>query len=76
MKTKIDDLRNHLFETIEMIKDGDERMSLDKAKRINEISQTIINTAKVEVEFIEATGAITGTGFMPEKMLTHLPGKE
>lgn len=76
MKNKIEDLRNHLFETIEMLKDGDDRMDLEKAKRIGELSQTIINSAKVEVDFINATGAISGSGFIPEKSLPHNGGNK
>ena len=35
-RNKIEDLRDHLFETIEMIKEGD--MELDKAKAIAELA--------------------------------------
>ncbi len=47
-KNKIEHLRDHLFETIEMLKDGD--MELDKARTIAEVAQVIINSAKVEVD--------------------------
>ena len=63
-QNKIEDLRNHLFETIEGLKDG----SIDnaKAKSITNAAQSIINSAKVEVEFIKALGGIgEGTGFIP-----------
>lgn len=64
MKNKMSDLRNHLFETLEALKDDEKPMDLDRAKRISEIAQTIINSAKVEVEFMEATGAdLTGEFF-------------
>jgi hypothetical protein len=64
MQNKIEDLRNHLFATLEALRDADKPMDLDRAKTISEVAQTIINTAKVEVEFIEATGS-KGTGFVP-----------
>ena len=64
MKNKIEDLRNHLFETIEMIKSGD--LDLDKAKAITETAQVIINSAKVEVDFLNAVGGLgNGSGFIP-----------
>lgn len=64
MKNKMVDLRNHLFETLEALKDEQKPMDLDRAKRISEVAQTIINSAKVEVEFIEAIGAdVTGEFF-------------
>lgn len=66
MKNKIEDLRNHLFETLEALKDDDKPMDLDRAKRISEVAQTIINSAKVEVEFIKVSGGASGgSGFIP-----------
>jgi len=61
-KNKISDLRNHLFEAIEMLKDGD--MELEKAKAIGDLAQVVINSAKVEVDFIKATGTERDSGFM------------
>ena len=71
-KNKIQDLRDHLFETIEMLKDEESKMSIEKAKAIAEVAQAIINSAKLEVEFIKAIdksdGFYPSTGFIePEK---------
>lgn len=63
MKNKISDLRNHLFETLEALKDEEKPMDIARAKAISDVAQTIINTAKVEIEFYEATGAIETTEF-------------
>jgi hypothetical protein len=65
MKTNVDDLRNHLFETLEMLKDGDERMTIEKARAISDVAQTIINTARVELEFQKASKNKTGSRFIP-----------
>lgn len=67
MKNKIEDLRNHLFETIEMLKDNDDNgMTLEKAKTIADVGQVIINSAKVEVDFLRHINASgDGTGFIP-----------
>lgn len=62
-RNKIEDLRNHLFETIEMIKEGE--MELDKAKAIADLAQVIVNSAKIEVDYIKAVNGMTGTGFIP-----------
>lgn len=56
MKNNIDDLRNHLFETIESLKDKDDPMELDRAKTIAGVAQTIINSAKVEIDLLKQTG--------------------
>lgn len=63
MKNKISDLRNHLFETLEALKDEDRPMDLARAKAISDVAQTIINSAKVEIEYLEVTGEIEGTEF-------------
>lgn len=63
MKNKISDLRNHLFETLEALKDDEKPMELARAKAISEVAQTIINSAKVEIEFMEVTGEAEQTEF-------------
>lgn len=68
MKNKIEDLRNHLFATLEALADKDDPMDLDRAKAISDVAQTIINSAKVEVDFINKVGG-TGTGFINDKLL-------
>lgn len=64
MKNKLPDLRNHLFATIEALLDEEKPMDLARAKTVAEVAQTVINSAKVEVAFIHATGAVSGTGFI------------
>jgi tRNA C32,U32 (ribose-2'-O)-methylase TrmJ len=60
MKNKIEDLRNHLFETIEMLKDDEKPMEIDRAKAISDVAGTIIESAKVEVRFAEVVADVTG----------------
>jgi hypothetical protein len=54
-KNKIGDLRDHLFETLEALKDPDKPMDLDRARAISEVAQTMINLAKVEVEMVRVS---------------------
>ena len=61
-KDKIQDLRHHLFETIEMLKDKE--IDVNTARVIAEVGQVIVNTAKVEVSFIRATQITEDTGFI------------
>jgi hypothetical protein len=56
-------LRAALFETLEGLKNGS--IEIENARAINETCQTIINSAKVEVDYARATGRATGTGFVP-----------
>lgn len=65
MKNKIEDLRNHLFETLEKLKDGD--MEVETAKAVSGVAQTIINSAKVEIDYLRLTEQRSGTGFIPDE---------
>lgn len=65
MRNKIEDLRNHLFATIESILDDEKPMDLDRAKAVADVAQVIINSAKVEVDFISKVGG-KGTDFIPQ----------
>jgi hypothetical protein len=53
------DLRNHLFETLEALKDKEAPMEIDRARAISKVAQTIIESAKVEVQFIKEMGRPT-----------------
>jgi len=72
-KNKINDLRNHLFEVIEMLKDDDQNsMTIEKAKAIVDVSQAIINTAKIEVDYIKATDGVRRTNYQTEFLNSNL----
>lgn len=72
MKNKIEDLRNHLFETLEALKDKHEPMEIARAKAVAEVAQVIVDSAKAECEFIKLTGA-AGSGFVPAETQPALP---
>jgi len=75
MKNKIEDLRNHLFVTIESLLDEDNPMDIVRAKAVSNAAQAIINSAKVEVDFLRVTGACEGSGFIPCEPRKPLPEK-
>lgn len=52
--SNIDTLREHLFSTLNGLKDG--TIDAEKAKVMGDVAQVIINSAKVEVDFIRANG--------------------
>lgn len=77
MKNKIEDLRNHLFATIEALRDEDKPMEIDRAKAIADVAKVVIDSAKVEVDHLRALDALgvkvdgLGTGFIdtaPKKL--------
>jgi hypothetical protein len=63
-KKNIDDLRELLFATIEGVKGG--TLDIEKAKVIGDLSQVMVNTAKVEVEYAKATGG-KGSEFLDKR---------
>lgn len=65
MKNRISDLRNHLFAALEGLSDKEQPMELERARAIAEVAQVIINSAKVEVDFLRTGGTLgEGTGFI------------
>lgn len=52
-KNKMSDLRDHLFETLEMLKDQEKPLDLARAKAISDVAQTIINSAKAEIDLLK-----------------------
>lgn len=63
-KNKIEDLRNLLFETIEKLLDDEDPMDNLQAQSIANVAKVIVDSAKVEVEFMKHIGGI-GSGFIP-----------
>jgi hypothetical protein len=73
MKNKIEDLRNHIFAQLELLGDEEKMKNpialereVKKAKAIEGLAQVIVNSAKVEVDFIKATDQ-KGSGFIPSE---------
>ncbi len=67
-RNKIEDLRNHLFATIEGLLDEENPLDIERAKTVALVSQVIVNSAKVEVDFMKKVGG-KGTGFIPDDKL-------
>lgn len=58
-------LREHLFASIKRLSaDKPDPKEIERAKAIADTAQVIVNTAKVEVDFLRATGG-KGSGFIP-----------
>lgn len=64
MSHTINDLREHLFATLEGLRNKETPMEIDRAKAVAEVAQTIINSAKVEVDHMRVAGHSAGTGFI------------
>jgi hypothetical protein len=70
----ISDLRKHLFDAIEGVRNGS--MDVDKGKTISDLAKVVVDSAKVEVDFMKLRGeGGKGTGFVPEeKQIEAEPG--
>ena len=75
MKNKMSDLRNHLFETLEALKDEDKPMDIERAKAVCAVSSQLIETAKVEVKFLEVTGESSSENFFDNPRQARQPLK-
>jgi len=65
-RNKINDLRDHLFTALERL-DNDELSQDDlnkeiaKAQAVAQIGTVIINSAKIEIDYVKATGMISSS---------------
>lgn len=69
MKNKIEDLRNHLFATLEGLLDESNPMDVDRARAVSEVAKTMIDSAKAETERMKLVydlGVDAGTDFIPK----------
>lgn len=60
----IDDLREFLFFALEGLKDG--KLDVERAKAMAEIGQTVINSAKVEVDAMRVANASGSKFLLPD----------
>jgi len=67
----ISELRRRLFETIDGVRAG--TVNLDQARTISDLSQVIVNTAKVEVDYLRATGGGESTFIDTAVGIDNLP---
>lgn len=64
MKNKLEDLRNHLFATIEGLLDKDDPLDTRRAAAVADVAQVIIESAKVEVRALELLGGRQNSDFL------------
>lgn len=69
-KKHISDVREALFKVLDGLTDPEKPMDIERARAINETAQTIINSAKVEVDFLKV---MHGDGDAPFLASPELP---
>ena len=65
MSNDINQLRDIMFETLKSLKDQAQPLDVERAKAISNAAQVIINSVKVEIDYLRVSGG-TGTQFIPD----------
>ena len=73
MSNNITDLRGHLFAALRGLTDKESPMDIERARAVSDIAQTIINSAKVEVDAMRVAGG-QGSGFFAALPAPGEPG--
>jgi hypothetical protein len=68
----INDLRAHLMETLADLRNRANPMEPDRARAIANVASVLVDTARVEVDFIRAT-ARTESAFLADKAGADVP---
>ncbi len=70
MSHNIEDLRNHLFSALDGLADREKPLEIERAKAIADVARVIVDSAKAEIQLLNATGARhTATAFIPLALL-------
>lgn len=73
MKNKMTDVRDHLIEQLERLKDVDPaelENEIARAKAIGQIGSVLIESAKVECQYLNTVSGAVPTGFLPDENQT------
>ncbi|MCS6499000.1 hypothetical protein NYD60_03125 [Burkholderia thailandensis] len=77
----ITDMREHLMQTLAALRDRDNPMDVDRARAVAQVAGVLVDSAKVEVDYIKATGAAGESLFIsplnsdPERLLNGSKGE-
>ena len=55
----INQLRTHLMETLSSLRDRNNPMEPDRARAVAQVASVLVDTAKVEIDYLKATGQDT-----------------
>lgn len=57
MAAHISDLREALMQTLAGLRDRENPMDVDRARAVAQVASVLVDSAKVEIDYIKATGA-------------------
>ncbi|ARL90994.1 hypothetical protein [Burkholderia pseudomallei] len=73
----ITDMREHLMQTLSALRDRENPMDVDRARAVAQVAGVLVDSAKVEVDYIKATGADRDSLFIsplnssPDRLLNN-----
>ena len=67
MSNNISTVRQHLLDTLADLRNRENPMEIERARAVAQVASVIIDSAKVEVDFIKASGAIGSDFIQPEQ---------
>jgi hypothetical protein len=71
MSNTIEDVRNELMQTLRDLRNRDNPMDIDRARAVAQVAGVMVDSAKVEVLYLQTTGQ-RGSSFMGH----HAPALE
>ncbi|MCY1215355.1 hypothetical protein D9M68_540830 [compost metagenome] len=66
MSNNISTVRQHLLDTLADLRNRDNPMEVERARAVADVARVLVDSAKVEVDFIKASGA-TGSEFLQQE---------
>lgn len=72
----MNDLREHLMQTLAALRDRDRPMEVDRARAVAQVAAVAVETAKVEVEYIRATGGNSRSPFLTPVGTPEIPAPD
>ena len=60
----ITDMREHLMQTLASLRDRENPMDVDRARAVAQVASVLVDSAKVEVDYIKATGSTSDSLFI------------
>lgn len=72
MRNNITMVRQHLLDTLADLRDREKPMEVERAKAVADVARVLVDSAKVEVDFIKATNG-NGSEFLEYGQSSPLP---
>jgi hypothetical protein len=72
----INDLREHLMQTLAALRDRENPMDIDRARAIGTVASVLVDTARVETDYLKLAGGASAFMEPTEENPKRLAGKQ